>query len=875
MRKSWESAELLLAYGFSRDDFKIESILPVKWLLVGEPLRQQGWKLHISSRSDYLPDLVSAMAPILLETAATFKVAASSHIAEALNSGEGGRFQIGKIVTIYPKDDAAAVRIGAALTERLRGFPGPVIENELRLKNDAPVYARYGGFIPRRQKTKLGTYMDFIENKDGEAVPDLRSFPMYKVLDFSNPFPDAVEFNIEKILGERLLRIGPLAETRRSILEVGVDLETSKPCVLKRVKRHSAIDGSNRDAVQRLKVEEKMLQFLKDTDAVPRRYTLWEDKDWAVLSMELIEGNNLFQYAKARQQDSSITQGDLAKLVNNITNIIIKIHKENVVIGDLSPTNIMVEPSGKIKLIDLEFARKRGNKQSNKHGTFGYTAPWVLTGEVARFQDDLYSLGAIIYYLVTGTDVSSIPNAHSLLVEGDSLPEPWKSIVINLVEKGQEPTSELLKKTLYGCNLIKDDMSFPKVVMVDTKLNQESKSYLPTLEKVGNSILSFGQWSIGVSPVWLSRHPYTNGEKYRDFNMGDAGIAFGMLRIGLATERIDFIEASVNVAERLWTKSDDIFLPGLFVGEAGIGWLYLTLYELLGDSIWLERAAHVSHLVAEMEYDSPDLFHGTAGRGLFHTWVYKYTNDPEDLTAAVSAAYHLQCTYEMTSEGPLWNIPNEYGELEEHAYYGIAHGNAGIAYFLAELSNFATFSWVENLMHKIGESLKNVAERDSKTGLPSWRDRPNGVFRNGVWCHGSTGIALMYIRMYQASNEDKYLQLAIQAAENALQQGHRIGPTQCHGIAGLLEVYLDLYEVTKNPEYLMISRRLGERLEKVFVVKTGEDLMICAEFPDVLTSEFMVGASGAAAALARLEQPDRFGHFLQSPNLAFRIQSTV
>jgi len=79
-----------------------------------------------------------------------------------------------------------------------------------------------------------------------------------------------------------------------------------------------------------------------------------------------------------------------------------------VIHRDVSPSNILLDVSGHVKLVDFGIARADGDAEVYKteapqlRGKFGYLAPELFTGEPPSPQTDVYSAGVVLYELLTG-----------------------------------------------------------------------------------------------------------------------------------------------------------------------------------------------------------------------------------------------------------------------------------------------------------------------------------------------------------------------------------------------------------------------------------------------------------------------------------------
>lgn len=125
------------------------------------------------------------------------------------------------------------------------------------------------------------------------------------------------------------------------------------------------------------------------------------------LPMEYIEGQTITQYVMSHQS-GCINEREAYQLMCMILDAFIYIHESaGKIHRDIKPSNIMVRPNGSICIIDFGIAKDAkigatGNTVGQVIGTDGYMSPEQASGLNIDHRTDIYSLGCLLYFMLTG-----------------------------------------------------------------------------------------------------------------------------------------------------------------------------------------------------------------------------------------------------------------------------------------------------------------------------------------------------------------------------------------------------------------------------------------------------------------------------------------
>ena len=142
-----------------------------------------------------------------------------------------------------------------------------------------------------------------------------------------------------------------------------------------------------------------------DHAALPRIVDIIEDNEAIYVVMDYIEGETLSKILREYGPQPEETVIEWAKQLCEVLDYL-HTRQPAVIYRDMKPSNVMLKPDGKIKVIDFGIAREykeNNNSDTVSLGTRGYAAPEQFGGKgQTDARTDVYCLGVTLYHLVTG-----------------------------------------------------------------------------------------------------------------------------------------------------------------------------------------------------------------------------------------------------------------------------------------------------------------------------------------------------------------------------------------------------------------------------------------------------------------------------------------
>ncbi len=177
--------------------------------------------------------------------------------------------------------------------------------------------------------------------------------------------------------------------------------------------------------------ESEIKALLKlDHPNIVRLISFGQDDGNLFFSMELIDGNSLFQMQKKGHR---FNWREILRIAKDVCQGLRHAHDRGIIHRDLKPGNLMMTRTGVVKIADFGIAKSFGSNQNtgdNVLGTMDFMSPEQAKGDSVTFRSDLYSLGTVLYTLLSGRPPFSANSIEESLRNLTQVPAPGISTVV-------------------------------------------------------------------------------------------------------------------------------------------------------------------------------------------------------------------------------------------------------------------------------------------------------------------------------------------------------------------------------------------------------------------------------------------------------------
>ena len=194
---------------------------------------------------------------------------------------------------------------------------------------------------------------------------------------------------------ESLVGMGGMANVYR-----GTDIKTGNAIAVK-VLKEEFLD--NEELVRRFKNESKAISIL-DHPNIVKVYDVSVTDRLQYIVMEYVDGITLKEYLK--QRGGALTWKETVHFATQVLSALQHAHSKGIIHRDVKPQNIMLLANGSIKMMDFgiaRFSRAQSQTVSDKAiGSVHYISPEQAKGDKTDARTDIYSVGVMLYEMLSG-----------------------------------------------------------------------------------------------------------------------------------------------------------------------------------------------------------------------------------------------------------------------------------------------------------------------------------------------------------------------------------------------------------------------------------------------------------------------------------------
>lgn len=312
------------------------------------------------------------------------------------------------------------------------------------------------------------------------------------------------EYQFRRVLGEG--GFGQVVEAWDPKLRRSIAIKRLKPALL----------SSRPD---NLLDEARMAASLRHT-AFVKIFSIDGDAEQQSIIMEFIEGATLGQSLR----EQPIDEARALDIVAQVAEAMEEAHAAKLIHGDLKSSNLMLDTTGRVRIMDFGLARKIDPQATEVSlpeeptGTVAYLAPELLMGSPPNEQSDVYSLGVVLYEMLNGE--RPFAHLHGLALAAahiQSTSDLWP------FPDGVSPAATALVRKMTARDL---NQRLASMIAVRTAVREAQNAGLPGASRLAYTsvwmrrrrprriivasamalVLAFGVGALTVSSDWGRRH---------------------------------------------------------------------------------------------------------------------------------------------------------------------------------------------------------------------------------------------------------------------------------------------------------------------------------------------------------------------------------
>lgn len=300
---------------------------------------------------------------------------------------------------------------------------------------------------PTRQMNSVRENRSGTVQLDGLVTAGDETYSHDKTAYSDNP-PDSPK--VSALGHSHLGRYEVLEEIGRGAMGIvyrGIDPAINRPVALKTVHLDLAVPSAEKEELRARLLREAQAAGQLSHPNIVTVYDVGSQGDIHYIAMEYLKGYTL---ERAVSKSMSLNYKIFAKLMIQVCDALEYAHTNELVHRDIKPANIMVLDNFKIKVMDFGIAHMAHSNMTQTGialGTPSYISPEQLTGQRVDRRSDIYSLGVVMYELLTktkpfeGADLNKLiynilnQKPRSLTDIDNTIPEAFNTTCLKALQK--------------------------------------------------------------------------------------------------------------------------------------------------------------------------------------------------------------------------------------------------------------------------------------------------------------------------------------------------------------------------------------------------------------------------------------------------------
>ncbi|MCC4595941.1 class III lanthionine synthetase LanKC [Xanthomonas campestris pv. phormiicola] len=797
------------------------------------PLATQGWKIHVSANEVNCRDILAKVADLALEHGLQFKFANDINTMKLMTSKRWSRGGSGKFITLYPPTDEVFCQFIECAYAILKDDVGSYILSDNRYRDCRCLYYRYGGIIPVNRLDYMGQLIPILTSPDGEEVVDRRT-PYFETPPWvSDPFPRDDAEQPDMTLNEgRFVITSALGFSNTGGVYLATDTASGREVVVKEARPYVELVANGQDATTRLAQEEKVLRMVSDLGVSPQLVTtFWDWENFylveehldAVDMREVMLMNTPLLRIHPGREDSEAFYVKCKSIFTSLLEAVDRFHHRGLVIGDLSPMNILVDKASMtVRIIDLEAAFQPAVDDALDIHTPGFRAAVKGRKQESNSQDDIYAIGAIMMY-------SMFPIVAMAYVRDDLFSNVLPALVAD-IGWSNTPIQKVIRR------LSSNTISCREAIAL---LDGPASFETPYTARHSAPILSPGEACRELAAFIVSHYrleevyalfpvdPFAGHTNALSLGFGACGIVQALLKCGFEVPG----QALDRYHRELAAVAAETLPPGLLTGSAGIAWASLAIGSA---EIGRRFMGYANGSALLRRHHS--LYYGMAGVGMANLAAYRNSGEPHYLDVAIDLAKTLASTAIEDAKGLHW-------EDEGGIRIGFGYGQSGVALFFLRLSQVLNVaSWRELGGKALDYDLSFGFELEPGSLAFACAPEEKNTYEHYIE-QGSAGVAKVAIRYGRWDQLGPIL--------TDLHRKYSGFPGLIYGLAGFVDVLVDAHLYSGDERYLAMAERPLQGLADLYLFKEDSGYATPGENLFRISCDYATGTAGIMRTLHR------------------------